>query len=187
MANVEWDKIKAEYLAGGTSYRKLEDKYGVSYQSISRRAKAENWQELKSRVKRKAETKVVQKIASQRAADIATLDAARSKLIHKLAGAIDKLPDMAGNRMEQSMTEQIEVFGNPDHFGVRRRKPPKMKTVRVESDLLKMTDMLEKLMGMTGYTFTPDEDVDDGFLDALKQSAGEVKLDDADVPEDIQE
>lgn len=85
------------------------------------------------------------------------------------------------------MTEQIEVFGNPDHFGVRRRKPPKMKTVRVESDLLKMTNMLEKLMGMTGYTFTPDEDVDDGFLDALKQSAGEVKLDDADIPEDIQE
>lgn len=40
-----WTAIKAEYLRGGTSYRKLADKYGVSSRTIERRAKAESWGE----------------------------------------------------------------------------------------------------------------------------------------------
>jgi hypothetical protein len=39
----DWNRIKAEYLKGGTSYRKLADKYGVSCRTIERRAKAEAW------------------------------------------------------------------------------------------------------------------------------------------------
>ncbi len=185
MSNVDWGKIKAEYLAGGISYRNLAKKYSVNENTLMDRARKEGWKKAEREVARKSQAKATQRIVSQRAKDLVALDTARSKLIHKLAVAIDKFPDISGNRMEQSMTEQIEVPGAPDQFGVRKKKPPKQKTVRVESDLLKMTDMLEKLMEMTGYSLIPGEEENDGFLDALNKSASEVTTNDADVPEDI--
>lgn len=40
---MDWNKIRAYYLAGGGSYRELAAKYGVSYVTIARGAKSENW------------------------------------------------------------------------------------------------------------------------------------------------
>ena len=186
MPNVDWEKIKAEYLAGGTSYRKLGEKYNVSYQAISRKAQAEDWQRLRKEVQHKTETKVVQKIASQRANDIAELDRVRSVLTKKLAHSVDSFPEIPGNRMEQSVTEQIDTPGTPDRFGVPRHKRPKTKTVRVESDLSKIASILKDLMEMTGYDSAADEEeYDDGFLEALNEQAAEVTTDAIDVPEGL--
>ncbi len=38
-----WAKIRKEYIAGGTSYRKLAEKYGVSRSAIEARGRAEGW------------------------------------------------------------------------------------------------------------------------------------------------
>ena len=38
-----WDAIKAEYLRGGTSYRKLAAKHGVSFSTLEKRARRESW------------------------------------------------------------------------------------------------------------------------------------------------
>ncbi|MBQ8201455.1 MAG: hypothetical protein IJZ74_06790 [Clostridia bacterium] len=185
MPNVEWEKIKAEYLAGGTSYRKLAEKYEVPRSTLEQRAKREGWRKQHEDVKGKAEAKARQKIVTQRANDIAALDRARSKLIKKLEHAVDKFPDIPGNRMEQSITETIEVKGEPNKFGIPTRKPPKKKTVLIESDLLRMATMLEKLMDMTGYVNTDDSERDDGFIDALNATSLEVTEDASDVPEDL--
>ena len=52
----DWKKIKAEYIRGGTSYRKLADKYrqdGVSFSSIRRRAEKEKWTDLRTQAEQK--------------------------------------------------------------------------------------------------------------------------------------
>ena len=180
MPNVDWEKIKAEYLAGGTSYRKLADKYEVPRSTLEQRAKREGWRKQHEDVKGKAEAKARQKITTQRAKDIAALDRARSKLISKLEHAVDKFPDIPGNRMEQSITEMIEVKGEPNKFGIPTKKPPKKKIVLIESDLLRMATMLEKLMDMTGYVNTDDSERDDGFMDALNAASVEVTEDASD-------
>lgn len=185
MPNVDWEKIKAEYLAGGTSYRKLAEKYGVPRSTLEQRAKREEWTKKHEEVKGKAEAKARQKIVAQRATDIAALDRVRSKLIQKLEKSVDRFPDIPGNRMEQSVTETIEEKGEPNQFGIPTRKPPKKKTVLVESDLLRMAAMLEKLMDMTGYVNTDDSEHDDGFMDALNTASLEVTDDASDIPEDL--
>lgn len=146
MANVDWDKIKAEYLAGGTSYRKLAKKYGISAQAVTRRAIKEKWTESLEKVRSEVEAKVEQKIASQRASDIAKLDRARSKLIDKLSAAIDKYPDIPGNRTVQSVSDIILS----DEEGDQKKGGAKQKHVQIESDILKMIKGLEMLMGMSG-------------------------------------
>ena len=49
--SADWAAIKAEYLAGGTSYRKLAAKHGVPRRTIENRAKAEQWTELRCQVR----------------------------------------------------------------------------------------------------------------------------------------
>ena len=43
---MDWDKIKAEYIAGGTSYRKLAKKYEVSFDILKNVAVKEGWFKL---------------------------------------------------------------------------------------------------------------------------------------------
>lgn len=182
MPNVDWDKIKAEYLQGGTSYRKLADKHGVSYSTLRDRAVKEEWTKLRDDVRNKAGTKAVQKIVSQRAKDIEALDRTRSLLIAHLEKSVSKFPDIPGNRMEQTVSDLIPPKGEEE---TGKRKATKVKTVKFESDLLKMVSALDKLMELTGYSITVDDQVDDGFLEALNNQSAEVMDDESDTPEDL--
>ena len=57
---MDWNKIKAEYIAGGTSYRKLAEKYKANLSVLKRIARDEHWVELKEQCKAKAATKIVE-------------------------------------------------------------------------------------------------------------------------------
>lgn len=182
MSHVEWEKIKAEYLQGGTSQRKLAEKYGISYNTFKDRASREAWAKQREEIHSKSAAKAQQKIVSQRAKDIELLDKSRTLLIQKLHSSIEKFPDIPGNRMEQSITEMIAADGDPEDK--TKKKIPKQKTVRFESDLVKLVQTLDKLMALTGYVNTGENDVDDGFMGALHDQALEVAADDTDIPED---
>lgn len=73
---VNWNKIRAEYIAGGTSFRALAEKHGVSKDMIARKAKAQSWKKDCATVCDTVATKVIQKTAdaivdnTQLAADI---------------------------------------------------------------------------------------------------------------------
>lgn len=64
---MDWKKLKAEYIAGGTSYRKLAEKYKVPRSNIERRAKAEKWIDLRSQAKDKTEAKILNAISENNA------------------------------------------------------------------------------------------------------------------------
>lgn len=57
---MDWKQIKREYIAGGTSYRKLCAKYDVSLSTIKRIAAEEGWVELRNQCKAKSATKIVE-------------------------------------------------------------------------------------------------------------------------------
>ncbi len=58
---VDWVKIRAEYEAGGISYRKLAAKYKVNLSTLSVRAKREGWVKSKQKTQDKILTKTIQK------------------------------------------------------------------------------------------------------------------------------
>lgn len=188
MSHVDWEKIKAEYLQGGISYRKLAEKHGISLGSLRYHAEKDEWIKQREEIEHKASTISAQKIVSQRAKDLELLDRSRSMLIEKLHRSIEKFPDIPGNRMEQTVSDLIPPKGDTkgDTNGENgKRKATKVKTVKFESDLMKMVSALDKLMELTGYINTAGDDADDGFLDALNAQAAEVTEDDADIPDDL--
>lgn len=64
---MDWNKIKAEYIAGGTSYRKLAKKYGVPFSNLKNVAIKEQWTQLREQAKNRTTTELVKNIGRQNA------------------------------------------------------------------------------------------------------------------------
>lgn len=126
MPNPNWKKIKAEYLKGGTSLRKLSAKYGVSFSTIQRKSSAEKWTDLRNQTAIKTNTKLTEIVASQEAKKTNTLQDTADTLLQKIqegivsglfcndtqsikqiTGALKDLQQIKGYKSELDMQEQI--------------------------------------------------------------------------------
>lgn len=122
----DFKKIKAEYIRGGTSYRKLASKYGVSFSSIRRRAEKENWTDLRTQAEQKSSTKIVESVASQEAERVNGIQTVADILLQKIAegvksgylivdsqsirhitSSLKDLRDIKGYKSELDMQEQL--------------------------------------------------------------------------------
>lgn len=57
---MDWKKLKAEYIAGGISYRKLAEKHHVPFHTLRKQAAKEHWRELRDECTAKTATKIVE-------------------------------------------------------------------------------------------------------------------------------
>lgn len=79
----DWRKIKAEYIRG-VSYRRLADKYGVSFSSIQKRGAKEKWTDLRKISSRRSDEKIVESVASQEARRVDGIQTVADMLLEKI-------------------------------------------------------------------------------------------------------
>ena len=119
---MDWKKIKAEYIAGGTSYRKLAEKYNVSFSTLRKVAAKEHWTELRDKTRAKMDTKISDTVSDQGAKKAVNIIEVADKLlekiesvaelvndpdsIKKLTSAIKDLKDIKGIKSEADIREQ---------------------------------------------------------------------------------
>lgn len=89
---VDWSKIKAEYVAGGTSYRKLATKHGVPFSNLKNIAIKEQWTQLREQAKNRTDTKLVDNIGRQNAKIDDTYFRCVDKLMKKAEELIETTP-----------------------------------------------------------------------------------------------
>ena len=87
---MDWNRIKAEYIAGGTSYRKLAAKYGVPFSNLKNIAIKEQWTQLREQAQNRTTTELVKNIGKQNA----KIDDKYFKLVDKL---FDKAEEVIAN------------------------------------------------------------------------------------------
>lgn len=85
-----WQKIKAEYIAGGTSYRKLAEKYDVPLKTLERHAQSEKWVDLKRQAEAKAATKIVEIESDKQAERMRRLLTVSDKLLTAVEDAVEQ-------------------------------------------------------------------------------------------------
>ena len=86
---MDWKKIKAEYIAGGTSYRKLAEKYGVSFNTLKTHAVEEQWHKLRQQKDKKATTKIVESLSDKDAEKAVDIVDVADKLLCKITEVLD--------------------------------------------------------------------------------------------------
>ena len=87
---MDWNEIKAEYIAGGTSYRKLATKYGVSFSTLRDMAIREKWTELKEQARNKAVTNLVNSIGEQNGTYNVSIYDVADKLLNKITDMLEQ-------------------------------------------------------------------------------------------------
>lgn len=120
---MDWKRIRAEYIAGDTSYRKLAEKYGVSFNTLKTRAIEEQWYKQRQQKEHRTATKIVETLSNQEAKTvIGIMDVAdqlltkitelistvpvESQAIKQLTSALKDLRDIKGIKTEADMREQ---------------------------------------------------------------------------------
>ena len=104
---MDWNKLKAEYIAGGTSYRKLAKKYDIEYHSLQRIATKEGWAKLKSQAKAKSEAKMVDTIAKDISKKSVKINDVADKLLDKIIYLLDEL-ELADSQTIKQCTSALK-------------------------------------------------------------------------------
>ena len=81
---VDWNAIRAEYIGGGISQRKLADKHGVSADYLMQRANREGWKKDRDKAISKAIAKTQQKSADAIADNVTIAADIKKRLLLRL-------------------------------------------------------------------------------------------------------
>jgi hypothetical protein len=129
----DWQRIKTEYITTDTSYRELSQKYGVHYTNIAKRAKKEDWQQLRQHQTNTTQTKMIEAV-ERRKVDRAT----------KLLGVSDLLLQKVKERVEA--LDPIEM-GSQEfrHLSATIKDLKEIQMIRSEADMAEQEARIRKL------------------------------------------
>ena len=150
---MDWDIIKAEYIAGGTSYRKLADKYGVSFNILKRVAGKEKWAKLREQAKEKATTKMVDTIAKDMAKNAVKINDVADKLLDKIVMLLEECEGIDSQSIKQLTSSLKDI---KDIKGVKSDIDLKEQEARI--DKLRRDAMEESTDKEVNVSFCNDAD-----------------------------
>lgn len=142
MANLkpDWKRIKAEYIAGGTSYRKLAEKYGITLAVLRNVAQREKWVKLKAQTQHKANTEIVRSVSKKKAKK--TVDKLKrvSDLTDKL---LDKL-EQAINELDTQLYKDVVKVKEIEYNNEIRPDKPTKETIHEEEKVLEIKTIVDR-------------------------------------------
>lgn len=137
---MDWKAIKTEYITGDISYRKLAEKYAVSFSSLEKKARADGWAEQKRQYCDKLETTVVKELGKK---DVKkTVDKLKrvsdltDKLLDKLEKAIEELDTQFVKDVVRTKTIEYNNELRPD-------KPTK-ETIHEEEKIIEVRTIIDR-------------------------------------------
>ena len=121
----------AEYIAGGTSYRKLAEKYNISFSNLKNVAIKEGWAKLREQAKNKATTKMVNSVAKDISKNAIKINDVADKLLDKIVYLLDEL-ELADSQTIKQCTSALKDI-------------KEIKGVKSEIDLKEQNARIDKL------------------------------------------
>ena len=140
----DWNTIRAEYIGGGISQRKLAAKYGVSPDVLMQKANKEHWKQDRDKAISRGLAKSQQKAADAIADNSVIAARIRTKLLRKLEREIDALPDLIGSETRNSIIEN--EYATNEKGRTVGNKPLKAKEV---SKAYKLRDLTAAFKDLT--------------------------------------
>ena len=127
---MDWNKLKAEYIAGGISYRKLAEKHGVSFNTLKTIAIRENWTDLRQQANNNTTTRIVETVIEENAQYTASIYDVADKLLLKIT-------DMLGQ--EGLTTQSIK------HLSSAIKDIKYIKDIKSDIDIREQNARIDKL------------------------------------------
>lgn len=122
---MDWNKLKAEYIAGGTSYRKLAQKHNISFDRLKNIAVKEGWAKLKEQAKDKATTKMVDSISKDIVRNSVKINDVADKLLDKIILLLDEFEGIDSQSIKQltsSLKDIKDIKGVKSEIDLREQE-----------------------------------------------------------------
>ena len=103
--NPDWNAIRAEYIGGGISQRKLAKKYGVSENTLIRKANKEKWCGERDKTYNDVNIAVQQKTVVAASNNALIAQRIKEKLLKRLEKEIDALPENIGTESSKIVSD----------------------------------------------------------------------------------
>ena len=140
---MDWKKIKAEYIAGGTSYRKLAEKYGVSFSTLRKVAAKEQWTDLRNKTRAKVDTKLTDSISDKEVTKAKKIINVADKLLDKIVEVMDVVTDTQGIRHLASALKDIkDIKGVKSDRDIREQEA---RIAKLQKDAEKQDDTTNEI------------------------------------------
>ena len=123
---IDWAPIRAEYIGGGISQRRLAEKHKVSVDALFKKANKEKWRELRDQADSRGTVLAQQKTAEVKADNSAIAARIKTKLLMRLEKEIDRLPESIGS---ESINTAVE-YGKNDKGSKMRKEASKSYKLR---------------------------------------------------------
>lgn len=111
---MDWKKLKEEYICGGTSYRKLAEKYDISLSTLSKVAAKEKWAELKEAAEQESNDAIVKAVGKQQAKRMERLQNVADRLLTKIERAVDELDIQLYKNVKKTKVIEYKNHERPD-------------------------------------------------------------------------
>ena len=121
---MDWKRIKAEYIAGGTSYRKLAEKYGITLAVLRAVAEREEWVKLKAQAQHKTNTKIVNAVSDKAAKKAVSIIDVADKLLDKISELMDAVPldTQSMKHLTSALKDLKEIKGFKSDADIREQE-----------------------------------------------------------------
>lgn len=134
---VDWERIRAEYIAGGASMRGLAEKYGLTKDAVARRAKAEGWgaerDKTATKVRQKTQEIIVARQSKSNAEDADIAARIRMKLLRRIEHELDALPETIGTE-----SRETNISGRTEKTSPQKSRVYKLRDLTAAyTDLMK--------------------------------------------------
>lgn len=140
---MSWRKIKAEYIAGGISQRKIAAKYDVPFGTLQKRARVEKWNTKRQKAEDATVEKVTQKTAEEVADNAVMLQRIKAKLLAKLDSMVDAYPDANAAEIKHKTKSTEIIYRMRDIAAVYAALED--KTVKASVDIEDLSPLTELL------------------------------------------
>ena len=150
---MDWNVIKAEYIAGGTSYRKLAEKHKVPFSTLKEHARKEQWTELREKARHKADTEYAKKIGKKQAVKSVKINDVADKLLDKIILLLDEFEGIDSQSIKQLTSSLKDI---KDIKGIKSDADMREQEARI--DKLRRDAMTESTDNEVTITFGVDAD-----------------------------
>lgn len=133
---MDWNEIRTEYISTDTSYRKLAEKYDVPVSTIFKRAKKENWVELKKQNNDNMVAITLDTCGEMQVERLKKIQTATDDLLSKIEQAIAEL-----NIVLNTKTKKTKVI---EYNNIERPDKPTKEIIDEEVEIVETSSIVDR-------------------------------------------
>lgn len=154
MSDIDWQKIKTEYITTNISCRKLAEKHGVSESTLMKKSASENWAGLRKQHRSKTEAKTSEKIIERQSEELADGLMKCNELANALLGKVERAIAQLDDRemdiisQEKRITEDeegntVELTTKTENLYITKANVQTTKLRQITAALKDIRDVLQ--------------------------------------------